>query len=785
MKSIKATFVFLFCIFTIATRAQDLTLSGKVIDESGQGIDGVAVHVLNLTVGTTTDATGSFALQLAAGRHTIVARAVGYATRQLNVDLSSDQEISITLKESIRELPDLVVTAEKEETNLRSVPYSVSSLEGEKLEQYRVWNLREISNIIPNLYSADPGDNRNVTGIRGVATTSYDPAVATYIDGVNQFSLDTYIAPLFDVERIEVLRGPQSTLYGRNAMGGVINVITRAPGNTTSGFAEAAIGSFGTQRYTLGVRTPIIKDKLFIGAAGMFESTDGYYTNEFDNSDFDKRHSTTGNYYLTYQPSRQLSVSLNVKHHANRNDGAFSLAFGDEALEEPYKITQNAVARLIDNTVNTSLRINHTSRAINVTSLTSYQSNHRYYDAPLDADFSPIDGMTIFNDYGSDWNKVKVFTEEIRVSSNTSLDKRVHWTLGTYLFLQDNPVKQATRFGEDAAWIGNDDTNSSIINTTDGQNKGIAFFGQATLKITDRLLFTGGLRYDYEKRKQSVLSQYQSDPNPNPIFDIQPDTSATASFNAFSPKASLQYLINDNANVYASYSRGFRTGGLTQLSMNPSEAPLHVFDPEFSNNIEIGTKLLLAQNRVQLNAAAFLVQVIDAQVPTLVLPEAIVVTRNTGELKSYGVEAEVSVALLKGLSLDYNLGLTKAEYKTLSLPQEDGVVDLEGNKQIFTPDITSRLAVQYVYKPVASPLQFFARGEVARTGTVYFDLANQIKQSPYTMLNARAGVGYKRFELSAWGRNLSDETVIAYAYDFGGIHLAEPRNYGVALRATF
>ncbi|WP_315816025.1 TonB-dependent receptor plug domain-containing protein [Paraflavitalea speifideaquila] len=124
---------------------------------------------------------------------------------------------------------------------------------------YRLWNTKDITAIVPNLYSADPGDNRNVTSIRGITTTSYDPAVATYIDGVNQFGLDTYISQLSDIERIEVLRGPQGTLYGRNAMGGVINIITKQPGNHLTGFAEANMGNYGQHRIAAGIRTPLIK----------------------------------------------------------------------------------------------------------------------------------------------------------------------------------------------------------------------------------------------------------------------------------------------------------------------------------------------------------------------------------------------------------------------------------------------------------------------------------------------------------------------------------------------
>jgi iron complex outermembrane receptor protein len=784
-KSVKCLGWILFLIsINLSAVAQERTLTGRILDENGTGIPNATVQLLNAPFGTATDQEGNFNLAVDTSSPVIIVRAVGYATRQTLATPNGDQALEIVLKESVMQLPDLLVTAEKEEVNLQSVPYSVSSLEGTKLEQYRVWNIREISTIIPNLYSADPGDNRNVTSIRGITTTSYDPAVATYIDGVNQFSLDTYIAPLFDVERIEVLRGPQGTLYGRNAMGGVINVITRAPGNYFSGFAEASIGGLGQQRFTAGIRTPLIKDKLFLGAAGMYEKSDGYYTNTFNDSHFDSRNSFTGNYYLTYNPSRPLLLTLNFKHHANRNDGAFGLTYEEEAKANPYTVNQDAIGKLIDNSINTSLKAAYKTGSLNITSLTSYQSNFRYYNKPLDGDFSPLDMVTIINDYGKPWNFVTVFTEELKVSSPEREDSKLNWTLGTYLFLQDNPVKQAVRFGENADLMGLDDKNFSIINTTDATNKGIAFYGQATYRIADKLSLTGGIRYDYEKRKQSVKGEYQHDPDPEPMF-VTTDTTASADFSAISPKASIQYDISDRSSVYGSYSRGFRTGGLTQLSSDPSQPPLFAYDPEFSNNFEIGSKNMLWDNKVQLNIAFFHINVTDAQVPTLVLPDAITVIRNTGELTSTGVEAEISVTPLRGLSVDYNLGITRSEYQKLEVSQAGEAVNLEGNKQIFTPSSTSRLVIQYTYKPKNSIYQAFVRGELASTGETFFDLGNNIRQDPYSLVHGRIGVARKNWELSAWGRNISDEQYISYAYDFGAVHFGEPKNFGVSLKTTF
>ena len=152
------------------------------------------------------------------------------------------------------------------------------------------------------------------------------------------------------------------------------------------------------------------------------------------------------------------------------------------------------------------------------------------------------------------------------------------WTTGTYFFYQDNPTKQAVHFGKDAALVGAPDTDFSLISSQKAKNYGFALFGQATYAINKKLSLIGGLRYDYEKKKYNVLGEYQKDPDPNPQFETRPDTSATADFNAFSPRLGLSYEISSNNNLFATYNRGYRTGGFTQLSADPSQPPLYAYN---------------------------------------------------------------------------------------------------------------------------------------------------------------------------------------------------------------
>ncbi|MBZ5858787.1 TonB-dependent receptor [Flavihumibacter profundi] len=773
-------------ISAVSYSQQLFSLQGTVSDKNAHPLPNVSIHLLNTLKAVVSDMNGKFNFPgLAPGNYEIELTCIGYAAQSQAIVVGQQEsaQLVFVLQDQATQLDDIVVTANKSEQQLQKTPLSITALSSRQVEQYRLWNSKELTAIVPNLYSGNSGDDRNVTSIRGITTTSYDPAVAVYVDGVNQFSLDTYIPQLADIERIEVLRGPQGTLYGRNAMGGVINIITKQPANTTTGFAEVSMGDYGLQRYAAGVRTPLVKGKLFFGASGVYQQRDGYYTNEFNHQPFDNQKALTGNYYLKYLISDKWTITANVKHQNNRNFGAYPMVFGvEEAFANPYKLNQNAIGEMVDNTLNSSLTLLHEGKGFQFSSQTAWQTNRRIYKSPIDGDFSPIDGVTIINDYGNDWNKVKVFTQEFRFNSTPQKSERFNWVAGTYFFSQHNPSKQATHFGEDAGMMGVPDVNFSTINSSTAKNKGVAFFGQLGYALTKKVQLIGGLRYDYESRYMNVKGEYQKDGQD--AITTQPDTATTVNFSALSPKLGVAYQVSGNSNLFANYSRGFRTGGLTQLSADPSQPPLYPYKPEYSNNIEVGWKNSVLNNRLRINVTAFYTTVTDAQVPTLVLPEAITVTRNTGKLNSMGVELEISARPFKGFEVDYNLGYTNAKYSSLKLSQNGEEVDLDGKKQIFTPDMTSMLALQYSYPvSVKNQVTLVARGEWMYLGQQYFDLANTIRQSPYQVLNARIGVNARAFGLFFWGRNLTGKKYIAYAYDFGAVHLGDPSTVG--LTGTF
>lgn len=778
-------------VFSIVAKSQHkFSVNGQVVDNKSKGVASATVSVLNANKATHCDAQGKFVLNdLFEGTYTVAISAIGYASslQQITIDKNHSNNLQFLLKEEAVQLDEVIVSAEKKEDNLQKAPLSVTAITSKRINQFRIWNTRDLSGLVPNLYSGHPGDGRNVTSIRGISSTSYDQAIATYVDGVSQFTLDSYIPQLYDVERVEVLRGPQGTLYGRNAMGGVINIITKQPSDRTEGFAEISAGSFGLQRYTAGVRSPIVKDKLFIGANLLYESSNGFFTNQFNNTKFDKQHSLGTNVYLRYQMHPKWLAILNLKQFANRNNGPFPLAGSvSEAFTNPFQLNQNALSKLIDNTGNSSLVISYTGEKINFSSQTAYQTNYRYYDRPIDGDFSPIDGVTVINNYGGKWNKVKVLTQEFKVSSPAASASPFKWTAGLFYFYQDAPTRLATHFGKDAQLLGSPDINYSIINTTHLYTAGLALFSQGTYSISKKADITAGLRFDYQSSRETVLGEYESDANPGQLYPIRPDTSGKTSYQAVSPTIRFTFKPTDGAIVFANYSRGFRAGGLTQLAADPSVPPLYAFKPEFSNNFELGLKNTWYSGKLRFNLSLFYTTVMNAQVPTLILPDAITVTKNTGKLNSKGFDVEIAAKPVRNLELSYNFGYTKATYSVLKLAQYGQEVDLAGKRQLFTPSFTSQLALQYSIPLVADgSKKIFVGGEWMSYGEVFFDLGNNIRQSPYSLFAGRIGFSIRKFDITLWGRNLGDTRYISYAYDFGAVHLGNPRVIGATARIRF
>jgi iron complex outermembrane receptor protein len=737
-------------------------LTGTVTTTAGQPVPFATVAVLNSTLGATADQQGNFAIShVPAGHQTVVVSSVGYATRTHTVTVGTGPNAPLTfqLPASTAGLSEVVISAQKDETTLQQTPLAVSALGTRQLREYRVWDFKDLTALAPNLFVIEHANSTggNFLNIRGVMGFTNEQAVATYVDGVYQF--DYYAAPtqLLNIERIEVLRGPQGTLYGRNALGGVVNIVTKQPTNTPSGYAEVSIGNYGQQRYTLAVQAPLVKDKLFLSLGGQHGHRQGVFKNLVTNSDFDEQTSWLFTGTLRYLATDRLSFALSAYNEHNNDRGAYPWVPTRQQVEQqPWQIYSNYSNTEQRRNLSTSLKATYRLPGVTLSSVTAFQQYVSQFADRYDFDFTALDAIS-----GTTFNVQRNFTQELRAASNPNSTRRLSWTVGTFAFRQHTP--DGTRNG---LYLRTDSlrlpaNEQGFLTTGSALNRGIAGFGQLTYHLTDKLSVTGGLRYDFETRELVNGSAFTLGGDPATI--TQADTTFHASFRAWSPKGILSYQANENLLAYASYARGFRAGGLNTTAPTRAQIP---YEPEHSDNYELGLKTTLPNQRARFNLALFYLQQRNQQIATSTngLNNAIL---NIGQMNNFGVELEAAAVLAKGLELSWNAAYNHARYAALPLYNyaDNRTQEYAGNQPINTPVVSSMLAAQYTYSlgQGKQPPALFVRGEWRYIGHYYFDYYNQDGQSGYGLLNARAGVRSRHMELAFWVRNIFERRYITYS----------------------
>ena len=332
---------------------------------------------------------------------------------------------------------------------------------------------------------------------------------------------------------------------------------------------------------------------------------------------------------------------------------------------------------------------------------------------------------------------------------------------------------------------------SYLINRNRSNNFGIAGFGEMSYLLTNKLKASVGLRYDYENREAIFNGFGDAVLSNGVVTELKPNITASGNYSALSPKFSINYSVNDLSNVYATYTRGFRAGGI-----NASSLPAGVrqtFDPEYSNNYEIGYKSFLLNKKLSIGASAFLIQWKDLQFYNLVAPFTYA-RENVGDAQSMGLELEVSAIPAKGLQLDGSFGINPTEYNGFDLKRVNFGTGVEtttaigGNRLSNAPSHTIFLGAQYEYA-INKKLKAVIRGEIRNLGSQYTDIQNKIEQPSYTVLNSRIGLTYDKYSLFVWGQNLNNERYLAYGNpdsSFGRqARIAQPRTVGITLSAKF
>ncbi|MEM9983243.1 MAG: TonB-dependent receptor, partial [Bacteroidota bacterium] len=370
-------------------------------DENDTPLPGVTVQILNTTWGNITDPSGVFTItEVPYGTYTLSANFTGYNTQIQTIEIQNQAvTINFTLQESTQRLGEVIVSAQKREESLQKTPVAVTTADAPRIEQLQVNGMNEIGRLVPNTFTFDDGPGIfSVVATRGVATIDSNPIVGIYLDGVPIFNTTSFFSTLSDVERIEVLRGPQGTLYGRNSLGGVINITTQSATNETKSFVRAGYGNYNQYELSAGLNTPIIQNRLFMRLSGYTTGREGYIENELlGNSDMHGRSTYGGNLRLAFLPGNRWSYSL-ISNNEYREAYAFAFLGGfgatsalTDSLKEanPYSVSLNTNGLYKTLSSNNAFKASFSGNTFNFDAVGAFQLT-RLIVEDEDVDYSPL-----------------------------------------------------------------------------------------------------------------------------------------------------------------------------------------------------------------------------------------------------------------------------------------------------------------------------------------------------------------------------------------------------------
>ncbi|MEL6917018.1 MAG: TonB-dependent receptor [Bacteroidota bacterium] len=769
---------------TITAIAQENSISGTVTDQTGNPITGANVAILETSKGTSTKNDGSYNITgLSNKSYFIQVSYLGYQTITKSLRVPFEGEFNFQLSQTSDQLGEVVVTANRRYEDIQKTAASVSAIGPKQVEQLQVKQFTELNSIAPNFRSYDDGANGSFTlfASRGISTIDNNPAIGLYVDDVPYFNTFAFPLSLADVEQIEVLRGPQGTLYGRNALAGVIKITSKKPQNTLTGYATVGVGNLNANEYAFALSTPIVKDKLFFRANMSIQERDGFVENTVTGEDLQDREAVEGNFRLRYYANDKLSLNLQYSlQRRESNAYAFVLATPDNTLQDilanaPFQVSFNEDVFRETITQNLALSLKYDFGSFSLNSVTAFQDTD--LEALDEFDYSPLSIQAAAREL-----EYQNISQELRLvsTSNTKLS----WIAGAFLYRTRDDDSNDFITGSDFGLVDPDFAALVPFTRTDRADiiqQGYALYGQASFEVTDKISLSAGLRYDFEENEATINRTFDSPAFPATEF------SGSTDFDSFSPKVAISYQANDNTFVFANVARGFRPGGINQFVLDETQTG---FDSENTLNYELGIKNNFFNNRLKLNLTGFFITYNNQQVFTLLnLANFDLGTDNIGESQSFGLELESQWAISRGLSLGLNLGYLNTEVLEFSpIDFNTGQpVDFSGNDLPISPEFNGNINLNYI-QPISKKINFESSLDYTYQSDVFFDVGNELIQEAYGILNGRVGLTTKNFDLFLWGKNITDETYFSYGFGVSGFNnaaFALPQTYGATLTAKF
>lgn len=659
-------------------------------------------------------------------------------------------------------LEEIIVTAQKRAEKLQEVPVSVTAFSAAAIEDAGIKTAEDFISLSPNIRMVQSFTvgNSFVT-VRGISQiNNNDPSVAVVVDGVPQANQKQLTQQFFDIERIEVLKGPQGALYGRNSIGGAINIITRQPKDKMEGSAEIGYGNGDTWSATAAVGGPIVQDKLLFRAAASYQNSDGLITNTFLNKKADAYEDKTGRLQATWLATENISVDARAS--LSRTDGGAVLysQFGTTGLSNAtyIKPNENVLGESSRDMDDFSLKIDWDFGPAALTAITAYSTVTESYRGDLDFSSAKVLGQ------GQDLD-VDMLSQEIRLTSPS--DQPFRWITGAY-YLHTNRDLKTTVFLDNNGTIAGF-TPLLVFGDESNSNDAYAIFGQGAFDLTEKLELSAALRFDADDREQTDLLRNKA------VRDKV--------FTKWQPKFTAKYKWTDAVMTYATYSTGFRSGGFNAPTVTPA-----IFAKETTTNYEAGFKATLADGRLVLNGSAFHTKLKNAQIFKVDLVAGAQIIDNVRSANLNGLELEAQARLARGWDLFGGLGVTDSEIKNF-----DGSKSYIGNQLPNNTKFTLNAGSQYKFD-ITDEVEGMLRFDIDHRGKQYYTADNIDYRKSITLVDLRAGVNYQNWSLTAYVKNLTDKQYFseyadafwsgsATGQDLG--QLSRPRTYGVTAKARF
>ncbi|MBF1407573.1 MAG: TonB-dependent receptor [Prevotella histicola] len=656
-------------------------------------------------------------------------------------------------------LDEIVVTDFKQnKRNLTST--AVSTIDVQQLHNQQIVNLKELTAVMPNFYMPDYGSYANTpVYIRGIGTKSKGSAVGFYVDGVPHFESSAFNIDLSDIATVNVFRGPQGTLYGRNTIAGIINVYTHNPLDYQRTRIKVGYGRYN-DFIAQASNYAKISEKFGISTAASYHHNDGMFTNHFLNEKADKLNEGEGRVGFYWRPTTNWLLHLNSTLTYSEQNG-YPYAPYDIVKDELLPISYNrnsTYRRLISSTgLNAQYENNH----ISFNSQTSYQFIKSHQG--LDQDFTPQDVYFVDNSYHQN-----MLSQELTLKSN---DKgRYQWIVGLFgMLLHSNQFAETSYFTRDFS------TPTTYKNPT----AGYAIYHQSSYNIWRGMSATVGLRFDYEHAKTT----YNQDKTTlsTGVTTHAKDFVSSASFRQFTPKFTLQYLTNKDNLYYISITRGYKPGGFNTIFKTDAE---RTYDPEYSWNYEVGTRLKFLNGRLTAEADLFYIDWRHMQT-TYTVPGVGNVIANAGHTDSKGFELSLAYHPIKSLQLNLNYGYTHARYLEYKKSARE---DFSGNRLPMVPNHTLSLNGTYSIMPAGWFDKIIFNTGLTGLGRIYWADDNIVRQNFYATLNAKVSLTKGIFTWEVWGKNLTATDYMAYGFKASQGNYAQrgkPLTFGTAVSVSF